>query len=326
MITRLGIVHTVALKQNRSDVSQWRSTYWDNLRFNMLKIKDLSTSKSVWLVGAKMSVGSATNNDLIISGEGACPNHAVILIDGDNLSLSIIERNPTKINDKLVVGEQPLNLNDTIYFGSSAFQIIDPKQEVVEAKAAPQAQGEQPQQATQGSGWILQGDAQLKNRQYPINDKMVLGRSPDCDLSFSFDQLSRQHVTFKILKGDLFVKDMGSSNGTHVNGRKVDQVKLNGGDTLSFGPLSFNVIAPSDVPDETLFAGADLGQTVIHSPVDTQQFAKALEQKKAAQPVKKAVPEQAPLDTESGLNMGKVIGLIAILGAVAGAVYFLLNQ
>lgn len=289
----------------------------------MLKIKDLSTSKSVWLVGSKMTVGSATSNNLIISGEGACPTHAVFLIDGDNVSLSVIERNPTKINDKLVIGEHPLNLNDKITFGTSAFQIVDPKQEVADAKSAPQAQAKQPAQIAQGSGWILQGDAQLKNRQYPINDKMVLGRSPDCDLSFSFDQLSRQHVTFKILKGDLYVKDMGSSNGTQVNGRKVDQVKLNGGDILSFGPLSFNVIAPNDVPDETLFAGADLGQTVIHSAVDTQEFSKALEQQKAQVAPTPRVQAEA---SGAGFNMGKVIGLVAILGVVAGAVYFLLNK
>lgn len=294
--------------------------------FNMLKIKDLSTSKTVWLVGSRMAVGSATNNDLIISGEGACPTHAVLLIDGDTLSLSVIERNPTKINGKLVIGEQPLSLNDTITFGTCAFQIIDPKQEVADSKSGPQIQAESTPQIAQGSGWILQGDAQLKNRQYPINDKMVLGRAPDCDLSFSFDQLSRQHVTFKILKGDLYVKDMGSSNGTMVNGRKVDQVKLNGGDTLSFGPLSFNVIAPNDVPEETLFAGADLGQTVIHSAVDTQQFSKALQEQKVQAATPPPQVNAKPETPEAGFNLGKVVGLVVILGALAGAAYFLLNK
>lgn len=296
----------------------------------MLKIKDLSTSKSVWLVGTKMSVGSATNNDFIISGEGACPTHAVILIDGDTLTLSVIERNPTKLNGKLVIGEQPLNVNDKITFGNCEFQILDPKQAAADEKPVSQFAKQAQAEVAQGSGWILQGDASLKNRQYPVNDKMVLGRSPDCDLSFSFDQLSRQHASFKLLKGDLYVKDMGSSNGTQVNGRKVDQVKLNAGDVLSFGALSFNVIAPSDIPDETLFDGADLGQTVIHSAVDTKQFAKSLEQKKSAVQSQTNQASQKVTSSEpvasSGFNIMKVVGLVAVLGIVTAGVYFLLNK
>ena len=73
---------------------------------------------------------------------------------------------------------------------------------------------------------------------YPVDTTpYVLGRSPDCDLLdvFSDDsRVSRQHARLvKILK-DLYVEDLGSVNGTFVNGQKIKtSVRLRDGDVLS---------------------------------------------------------------------------------------------
>ncbi len=51
---------------------------------------------------------------------------------------------------------------------------------------------------------------------------LVLGRAPDCDLVINDAVLSRRHLRFFESEGALFVEDLGSSNGTYLNGRRLE--------------------------------------------------------------------------------------------------------
>ncbi len=58
-------------------------------------------------------------------------------------------------------------------------------------------------------------------------DRMVLGRSSDCDLPIKHTSISREHCAFIHEGGEWFVEDLGSSNGTWVGDSKLtDRVKL----------------------------------------------------------------------------------------------------
>jgi len=58
-------------------------------------------------------------------------------------------------------------------------------------------------------------------------DRMVLGRSSDCDLPIKHTSISREHCAFIHEAGDWFVEDLGSSNGTWVGDNKLtDRKKL----------------------------------------------------------------------------------------------------
>ncbi len=49
----------------------------------------------------------------------------------------------------------------------------------------------------------------------------VLGRSPDCDVVLEVAAVSRRHVILSEEAGQFFVKDLGSRNGTYINGARV---------------------------------------------------------------------------------------------------------
>jgi len=68
-----------------------------------------------------------------------------------------------------------------------------------------------------------------------IGTEFWFGRSPQCSLPFPGDVVSRKHACFKLLADRWIVRDHNSSNGTLVNGRKIEIAPLQLGDQVRFG-------------------------------------------------------------------------------------------
>jgi predicted component of type VI protein secretion system len=68
------------------------------------------------------------------------------------------------------------------------------------------------------------------------------GRHDDCQLRIKSSEVSRRHCQFFEKNGMLLVKDLGSSNGTLLNGKKIEgQRVLEPGDELVIGPVKLRV-------------------------------------------------------------------------------------
>ena len=67
----------------------------------------------------------------------------------------------------------------------------------------------------------------------------IIGRRQDCDLCIPLMNVSRRHCEINQDEGKLKVRDLGSKNGTFVNGTKVDQTEVSQGDQISIGPIEF---------------------------------------------------------------------------------------
>jgi hypothetical protein len=89
----------------------------------------------------------------------------------------------------------------------------------------------------------------------------VLGRHPDCDRRVNNLLVSRRHCVFLRLGGRAWVKDLGSRNGTRLNGKPLTKARpLAEGDRLDLAGLPF--LCLSRLPDETTVGGAGEGFTV----------------------------------------------------------------
>jgi pSer/pThr/pTyr-binding forkhead associated (FHA) protein len=69
----------------------------------------------------------------------------------------------------------------------------------------------------------------------------VAGRSGDCDIFLADVTVSREHARFAVDAGGLSMTDLGSTNGTYVNGRRHEAGKLHEGDTLLIGKFQLRV-------------------------------------------------------------------------------------
>ena len=76
-----------------------------------------------------------------------------------------------------------------------------------------------------------------------VGDRFSIGRnSKRCDLTISDDMISGLHLTLSYTRGVLTVADAGSTNGTFVNGIKIDKPRqLQNGDTIVIGKTKLNV-------------------------------------------------------------------------------------
>jgi predicted component of type VI protein secretion system len=72
--------------------------------------------------------------------------------------------------------------------------------------------------------------------------EFLVGRAPECKLRPNSDMVSRRHCMISIAEGRATIRDLGSRNGTLVNGEKtVGEHELRTGDKIKVGPLEFEV-------------------------------------------------------------------------------------
>ena len=87
--------------------------------------------------------------------------------------------------------------------------------------------------------------------------RLTLGRSPDNDLELpadSFPSVSTHHARIELVDDELWVEDLGSTNGTLVNGEKIERVTLKTGDVVQLGSIGPRFVVISSAPlSETMF-------------------------------------------------------------------------
>jgi pSer/pThr/pTyr-binding forkhead associated (FHA) protein len=103
---------------------------------------------------------------------------------------------------------------------------------------------------------------------------VVVGRHPDCDARLVSTRVSRWHCCMTEIEGEVWVRDLGSTNGTWIDGRRVSSGRLRAGDVLAIAHLRYRVeevqaelTSHADgliTPDDGLISHNDLQETAPH--------------------------------------------------------------
>ncbi len=72
-------------------------------------------------------------------------------------------------------------------------------------------------------------------------EKLVIGRRESCDIVLRFSNVSGQHARMTLEQGYWFLKDLGSKNGTKVNGYRISRKRLDPGAVISFAKHVFTM-------------------------------------------------------------------------------------
>lgn len=101
-----------------------------------------------------------------------------------------------------------------------------------------------------GKGRAAKGGAALvvveprdrKGQRYELADEVTLGRAAGCSLTLDDNYASQLHARVFRRDGEVYVEDLGSTNGTYVNGGKVTAaVPVRRGDRVKVGSTVFEV-------------------------------------------------------------------------------------
>ena len=84
--------------------------------------------------------------------------------------------------------------------------------------------------------------AGMKGRTYDLGEELTLGRAAGCQITLEDNYVSQLHARIFSRDGMLFVEDLGSTNGTYLNTRKVSSpVAMKRGDQLKIGSTVMEV-------------------------------------------------------------------------------------
>ena len=87
----------------------------------------------------------------------------------------------------------------------------------------------------------------LNGQRWVLNDDVTIGRETECDIIIPSRQVSRVHVKISVTEEAVFIEDLASKNGTHINGKPIfDSVQLQDGDVIQIALAQQFVYLSSD--------------------------------------------------------------------------------
>lgn len=98
-----------------------------------------------------------------------------------------------------------------------------------------------------------------------------VGRAVASDLAIQDPTVSRQHAELELAEAGVRVRDLGSTNGTYLNGQRVSDAVAMPGSRISFGKVDFEVreeSAPTQTPGEGSLDATILRQVPVRGPAD----------------------------------------------------------
>lgn len=84
-------------------------------------------------------------------------------------------------------------------------------------------------------------------QRFPIESGMTMGRDPENGIILPDEYVSARHARIEWRGARLWLEDLGSTNGTRVNGRTIRAaVPIVPGDLIEIGRIGFRVVAPAE--------------------------------------------------------------------------------
>ncbi|MFH1466188.1 MAG: FHA domain-containing protein [Pseudomonadota bacterium] len=194
-------------------------------------------------LGERLDVGRHPTNGLVLTHEGASRHHAVIERVGDGHTVRDLgSKNGTTVGGQPVEGARPLTPGAVLSFGGGpAWQVV---QDGARAQAEPA-----PTRTSAGA------PARLCLREIDgpglvWSDRVLtIGRDPGNALVVDHPRVSGHHAVIELREDRWCLRDLGSRNGTTLDGRRVDGWReLSRGSRVSLGGRSRWVVAWASGP------------------------------------------------------------------------------
>ncbi len=173
--------------------------------------------RTIALTHDPLSIGRHPTNQLVIDVPTVSAEHAVIEYHAGRYRVTDRgSRNGTFVNGQRIT-TLDLNDGDVIRLGEAGDSAVTL---IFHSGTAPQP-------------------AAIDQFDLAAYGTLLMGRAPDCDLTLDSPLVSRHHARLERSGSTHSLIDLGSTNGTFVNGRRIDRVELRANDAVQIGPYRF---------------------------------------------------------------------------------------
>lgn len=202
----------------------------------MLKLhfKD-NRQPAFWVTERLYCIGSADDNQLIIHNDKQVDRlHAKLFVEDNKFLLKDNNSSTGCFINGQRITQKEIQPGDIIKLGNTELIVLDPRslQNSTDPNGAP---------------WRLVSDCSWlpgKTFVVPVGRTLSVGRGDNCDISIPGTHLSRKHAELYIKGDQLFIKDLGSSNGTFLNDKPILEAPAKNGDQLRLDVYTFRLVAP----------------------------------------------------------------------------------
>jgi len=198
------------------------------------------------------SIGAASDNSLVLDRPGISPHHASISVGDRGYVLNVIDPNArAHVNARPVREKAILRLGDVVSLDTLQFMLKPDRDASIRTDVPATAPTPRPpgdaETRTRGlpPKAVLRGvSGSYFGKIVPLRGRLVIGRGSDCDLVLDEPEMSRRHAVIENSGDGMYLRDLGSSNGTFVNGVQVRDAVLHPDDQIAFDQNRFLVEAP----------------------------------------------------------------------------------
>lgn len=206
------------------------------------------------LTKSEVSLGRSPENDIRLEQPNVSRFHAQITRQGPFFLLSDLgSANGTLVNGARIQGTIELSDGDrvecagvavTFHSGRATAAAPSPSPHTDREEIAPEPQFSAQGRQTAEAALEGEGGEQVQI----VKGETLVGRVPGNDLVLPDTYVSRQHARIQNVNGQFIVTDLGSSNGTYINGHRLSEAHaLQPGEEIIFGrtPFIFRAVSPS---------------------------------------------------------------------------------
>ena len=260
------------------------------------------------------AIGSAPDSTIVLTAPGVAPHHARLSVSERSIVLAAGEGGARiHVNARPVVEKAILRLGDVVSLDTIKFTLkpdrddsisTDVPGHVTPPPAAPVDADDTATRVRQlPARVVLRGvSGSYFGKIVPVRGRLLIGRGSDCGLILDEPEMSRHHAAIENAGDGIYLRDLGSANGTFVNGVLVRDAVLHTDDQIAFDRNRFLLEAPS------LPTRGDLAQEPAPAQaVNITQTMRAID-KPAAQPA-------VPAEERNRNDIWWLIGAAALIAA-----------
>ena len=252
----------------------------------MLKLVLKDAGTELELTEGRHTIGRDPGNDLVLDDDSVSGFHAQIIVEGDAAGLiDLGSTNGVTVDGQPAAGRIKLKAWQKVCFGSIEAEVIDPAgrrptsvmRSIRDEDLGQAGTADQHRSTPKPADGPVRGHLKRQSHgDYPaeaeIRSRLEIGREAGADLQLASDMISSRHARIDWKDGQLVVTDLGSTNGTWVNGERIRSQKLSSGDRVAFDEIEYRFVSAGEPERKATTVNPAIGGgrsgTTVRSAVD----------------------------------------------------------
>lgn len=263
----------------------------------MLKLQFTDNRQSsFWIVDEEFGIGREIKNQLVIKDDQVQPFHAKIKQKNHRVFIEPIEGSIVRVNGLNISEQTEVMLGDVIGIDQIELTLIDPTRQ---PKAPAVMNSKSNLKAVSDIKWQIKAmTGPLAGKLMTVDGMKRIGRDPTSEIVVSGGHVSRRHAELLLRDEQLWIRDLGSSNGTYVNGKKTHEQALFLGDEVKVDAVVFRVVQGLSPKSAPPIEAENLDKTQFHPAIKVPPAAIASRPRPITPPPTAATPLAQPIVTD----------------------------